>query len=162
MRRTSRSAPILTLALSTVALVAAGCSGHGSSGGSAALPAPAAAPAAPAAVMTASGVRLPAGVTLQMVALGDSLFNSGGCQRCHGQKGVGAKNAPALVDGTWQHSKGSYEEIITTVTNGVAKEEFKDTTRPFAMRARGGPMNLTDDQVKAVAAYVYSISRGRK
>jgi mono/diheme cytochrome c family protein len=160
MRRTHRSAPILPLALTIVALAAAGCGGYGSSGGStAAGPAPA---AAPAAVMTASGVRLPAGVSLQMVALGDSLFNTGGCQRCHGQKGVGAKNAPSLVEGPWLHSKGTYEEIITTVTNGVAKEEFKDSARPFAMRARGGPMNLSDDQVKAVAAYVYSISRGKK
>ena len=31
----------------------------------------------------------PALVTAANVALGDSLFNSGSCQRCHGKGGVG-------------------------------------------------------------------------
>ena len=51
---------------------------------------------------------------------------------------------------------------MTTITNGVPRAALKDQTRRFPMNPRGGPMNLNDDQVKAVAAYVYSISRDKK
>lgn len=152
MRRSSvsaRLAPVLA------ALLLAGCAGYSSgSGSTAAAAAPA---AAPAAATTAAPT-----VTAAMIAEGDSLFNSGGCQRCHGQKGVGARNAPSLVEGPWLHSKGTMPELIDIITTGVAKEEFKDAARPFAMRPRGGPANLTDAQVRSVAAYVYSISRGKQ
>ncbi len=44
-------------------------------------------------------------------------------------------------------------------TRGVPATAIKDSTHKFPMGARGGRMNLTDPQVKAVAAYVYSLSR---
>lgn len=145
------------------ALLLAGCSGYASSGTAAsAAPATAAPASAPAAAPAAASSAASAAPSAAMIAEGDSLFNSGGCQRCHGQKGVGAKNAPSLVEGPWLHSKGTMPELIDIITTGVAKEEFKDAARPFAMRPRGGPMNLTDAQVRSVAAYVYSISRGKK
>ena len=162
MRRTFSSALLAPLAF---ALVATGCARTASTDGAATASAPASTPAAAPAVAAAPGaaaVRLPAGVTPAMVALGDSLFNAGSCQRCHGQKGVGARNAPSLLEGPWQHHKGTYAEIVATITTGIPKTAFKDTTRPFAMNPRGGPMNLTDDQVKAVAAYVFTITRARK
>lgn len=108
-----------------------------------------------------SGPVLPAAVTPANIALGDSIFHSGGCQRCHGQKGVGAQNGPSLVTGPWLHSTGKFEEIVATITNGVPRTALKDQSRRFPMNPRGGPMNLNDDQVKAVAAYVYSISRSK-
>lgn len=154
MRRTFSSALLAPLAF---ALVATGCARTASTDGAATAAAPAV-----AAAPRAAAVRLPAGVTSAMVALGDSLFNAGSCQRCHGQKGVGARNAPSLVKGPWQHHKGTYAEIVATITTGIPKTAFKDTTRPFAMNPRGGQMNLTDDQVKAVAAYVFTITRARK
>ena len=101
----------------------------------------------------------PAAVTAANIALGDSLFNNGGCQRCHGKGGVGATNAPALNGAKWVQLKtGSFDEIVAIITNGVPAAEIKDPTHKFAMRARGGPMNLTDPQVQAVAAYVYTLS----
>ena len=101
---------------------------------------------------------MPAGVTAQMITLGDSLFNNGACQRCHGKLGVGAANGPALNDATWLQISGSYDEIVKVITTGVPRAAIKDSTHRFQMNPRGGPMNLTDDQVKAVAAYVYSLS----
>lgn len=102
----------------------------------------------------------PAGVTDQMIALGDSLFNNGGCIRCHGAKGIGAQNGPALNDAVWvQLQTGAYAEIVQLVTTGVPAAAIKDPTRRNPMGARGGRMNLNDDQVRAVAAYVWSISR---
>jgi mono/diheme cytochrome c family protein len=103
----------------------------------------------------------PSPAMLASIARGDSLFNAGGCQRCHGQKGVGAQNGPALIEGPWLHADGSQASIARIITEGIAREAFKVPERPFAMRPRGGPMNLTDEQVQDVAAYVVSISRGK-
>lgn len=105
------------------------------------------------------GTKRPALVTPANVTLGDSLFNTGGCQRCHGKGGVGAANAPALDGKKWvQLQKGSFDEIVKIITEGVAQAAIKDPTHKFAMRPRGGPMNLTDPQVKAVAAYVWTLT----
>lgn len=103
--------------------------------------------------------RRPALVTTANIALGDSLFNTGACQRCHGKGGVGAANGPALDGKAWlQLKKGSYDEIVKLITEGVPQAAIKDPTHRFNMRARGGPMNLTDPQVQAVAAYVWTLS----
>ena len=128
-------------------IIAAGCS---KATGSEAAAAPA--PAVPA---------VPAAVTAANLALGDSIFHTGSCQRCHGQKGVGGQNGPSLVAGVWLQSTGKFDEIVATITTGVPRTALKDQTRRFPMNPRGGPMNLTDDQVKSVAAYVYSISRAK-
>ena len=98
-------------------------------------------------------------VTTANITLGDSLFNNGACQRCHGKGGVGAANAPALDGKTWLQLKtGSYDEIVKIITDGVPQAAIKVPTHRFNMRARGGPMNLTDPQVQAVAAYVWTLS----
>ena len=146
MRRTHSSALLAGLAV----VLVASCGGYSAGGATAAAPARAATAAAAAPAYTPA-----------MVATGDSLFNGGGCQRCHGQKGIGAKNGPSLIEGPWLHSDGSYAMIAATITDGVKKETFNDTARPFAMQPRGGQMALSDDQIKAVAAYVFSISRGK-
>ncbi len=112
--------------------------------------------AAPAAV------RAPSPEMLASIARGDSLFNVGACQRCHGQKGVGAENGPSLVAGPWLHVDGTQEKIAALIVSGVPREAVTDSTRRFPMRPRGGPMNLTDDQVQDLAAYVVSISRAKR
>ena len=105
------------------------------------------------------GVRRPALVTPANVALGDSLFNTGSCQRCHGKGGLGAAKAPTLDGKKWLQLKtGSYEEIVKIITDGVPQAAIKVPTHRFNMRARGGPMNLTDPQIKAVAAYVWTLT----
>jgi mono/diheme cytochrome c family protein len=63
--------------------------------------------------------------------------------------------APNLTDGTWLNISGrNYDEIVTVVTSGVP--EPKEAAAP--MPAKGGA-NLTDEQVRAVAAYVYTLSQ---
>ncbi|MEO7362104.1 MAG: c-type cytochrome [Gemmatimonadaceae bacterium] len=123
---------------------------HHGAGASGATPKAAAAPAGP---------RLPAGVTLAMIPEGDSLFHARNCVRCHGQKAVGGANAPTLVKTAWDHGSGSYDDIVKTITSGVPKEQFKVPSRPNAMRPRGGSQPLlTDPQVNAIAAYVWSLN----
>jgi mono/diheme cytochrome c family protein len=104
-------------------------------------------------------VRKPAQVTPVNVALGDSLFNNGNCQRCHGKGGIGAQNAPTLNGKKWLQLKtGSYDELVKIITEGVPQSAIKDASHRFAMRPRGGNMNLTDAQVQAVAAYVWTLT----
>jgi len=113
------------------------------------LPAPLAAQSAPAAVP------LPAGVTAEMLVKGKELFQGAGlCMACHGVDGKGSVG-PDLTDTTWLHHKGSYEEIVAQVIKGVPEEESKTGT---PMPPRGGSA-LSDEQVRAVAAYVWSLSR---
>jgi mono/diheme cytochrome c family protein len=100
---------------------------------------------------------LPATATAQVIQQGDSIFNNGSCKRCHGMNGTNGRTAPDLTDATWLHIDGSYDSIVHIITTGVPAAEFKSPTSRFPMRPKGG-MPLTDDQVAAVAAYVYTLS----
>jgi mono/diheme cytochrome c family protein len=96
----------------------------------------------------------PAAVTPAAVTLGDSLYHSkGNCYACHGANAQGAVG-PNLTDAEWIHSDGSYDAIVKQITTGVTAEQSKTK---IPMPAKGGSQ-ITDDEVKAVAAYVYSLS----
>lgn len=101
----------------------------------------------------------PPGATPQMVALGDSIFRGqaagGTCFTCHGMDAKGTALAPPLVRHKWLTGDGSYAFIQERITKGMPTP-----TPPYiaAMPPMGGAQ-LTPDQIKAVAAYVYSISR---
>lgn len=96
----------------------------------------------------------PATVTPAAITLGDSLFHSkGNCYACHGANAQGAVG-PNLTDAEWIHSDGSYDAIVKQITTGVTAEESKSK---IPMPPKGGS-TITDDEVKAVAAYVYSLS----
>lgn len=97
---------------------------------------------------------LPEGVTQAMVDKGNEIFHKQGlCYACHGQDAKGLVG-PNLTDDVWLHSKGSYDEIVKQIMTGVPKEQSKSGV---PMPAKGGA-SITDDDVKAVAAYVYSLS----
>ncbi len=110
--------------------------------------------AAPAAAQ-ASAAAAPAPATPAVIAQGDSIFHGkGNCYACHGAGAQGAVG-PNLTDAEWIHSDGSYDAIVKQVTTGVAKEESKSG---IPMPAKGGS-TISDDEVKAVAAYVYSLGQ---
>lgn len=109
------------------------------------------------ATTTVASTGLPASVTPAMIAEGDSIFNHGSCQRCHGMNGTNGRTGPDLTDATWLHIDGSYESIVHIIGTGVAAADFKSPTSRFPMRPNGG-MPLTDEQVHAVAGYVYTLS----
>jgi mono/diheme cytochrome c family protein len=102
---------------------------------------------------------MPAGVTVASIALGDSLFHAKTCVRCHGADAKGAQNGPDLTTSTHLHVDGTYPAFVKLITSGVPKDSIKEPSHRFAMQPRGGSQSpLTDDQVLAVAAYVYSLS----
>jgi mono/diheme cytochrome c family protein len=95
-----------------------------------------------------------AAITPELIAHGDTVFHGpGNCYACHGSNAQGLVG-PNLTDAEWIHSKGTYEDIVAQVTKGVPKEESKSG---IVMPPKGGS-SISDDDVKAVAAYVYSLS----
>lgn len=156
--RVWRAAP-RRLLTGLAAVAAAACqSGERAAQGDAAAGAPAAAPAPPPSVATAPAAAGAAPTDPQLVALGDSIFHGqaagGTCVTCHGQRGEGSQIGPNLTDAEWLHGDGGYQFIVNTVTTGVPSPK----KYPAAMPPMGGAQ-LTPDQVRAVAAYVYSVSR---
>jgi mono/diheme cytochrome c family protein len=112
-------------------------------------------PAAMAAQSSPPVRPLPAGVTAEMIAKGKELFQGAGlCMACHGMDGKGSVG-PDLTDTLWLHHKGSYEEIIAQVIKGIPEDQSKSG----AMMAPRGGSTLSDEEIRAVAAYVWSLSR---
>jgi cbb3-type cytochrome c oxidase subunit III len=96
----------------------------------------------------------PTGVTPAAIAKGDTIFHKTGlCYACHGSNAEGAVG-PNLTDAEWLHGDGSYDLIVATVTSGVPAQKAK---KGIAMPPKGGS-SISEDDVKAVAAYVYSLS----
>jgi mono/diheme cytochrome c family protein len=90
-----------------------------------------------------------------LIARGDAVFHgAGNCYACHGSDATGSVG-PDLTDAVWIHSKGTYEELIAQINAGVAKEQSKSG---IPMPPKGGG-TLSGDDVKAVAAYVYSLGQ---
>ena len=109
--------------------------------------------AAPRAV-SAQAKPLPEGVTAAMVETGKTLFHGPAlCANCHGPNGEGTGIAPILTDKVWLHSDGSYDAIVKQITTGVPQP--KESMIPMLPKGGSG---ITDEQVKAVAAYVWSLS----
>lgn len=104
-----------------------------------------------------AGQELPEGVTMAMVDEGRTVYEGAGiCSSCHGPQGEGIPNLGAnLTDEEWIHSEGDYEGIVQTVMQGVTAEE---STSGVPMPARAGT-NISDEQVRAAAAYVWTLSR---
>lgn len=100
---------------------------------------------------------LPKGVTQQMVSDGAKVFSGAGiCMACHGPEGKGIPNLGAdLSDEEWLQSDGTYEGILKTIMTGVPADK---SSSGAVMPPKGGS-GISDEQAKAVAAYVWSLSR---
>lgn len=97
-------------------------------------------------------------ISASLVALGDSIFHGkaagGACLMCHGADAKGTPGlAPNLADAKWLNGDGTYAFIVNTVQSGVANPK----EGPAPMPPMGGSP-LTPEQVRAVAAYVYSLT----
>jgi glucose/arabinose dehydrogenase len=100
---------------------------------------------------------LPAGVTKATIALGSKVYHGevggAGCTGCHGDAGKGTTIGPDLTGKKFLWSDGGFAGLMKTIQEGVAKP--KNFRAP--MPAMGGAQ-LTPAQVKAVTAYVWSLS----
>jgi mono/diheme cytochrome c family protein len=79
---------------------------------------------------------------------------NGTCTGCHGSDASGSALGADLTQGPWLWSDGSLDGITRTITQGVSQPKHSTGAMPpFG----GSPLN--SDEAKAVAAYVYAISR---
>jgi mono/diheme cytochrome c family protein len=104
-----------------------------------------------------AGAPLPEGVTAEMVALGNRIYHGQGggaaCTGCHGANGTGSPLGPDLTGKKWLWSDGSFVGIMKSITEGVPKpKQYRSPMPPM------GGAELTPDQIKAMAAYVWSLS----
>lgn len=76
------------------------------------------------------------------------------CVACHGESGRGTADGPPLNDRAWLTGSGTYREILEQVLHGTSGLESK-TGRPMPVR---GWMPTSDEDVEAVAAYVWRLS----
>ena len=109
----------------------------------------------------AGGLAVPPGATREMVELGDKIYHGqvGGatCTGCHGEDAGGTTLGPSLTSGRWLWSDGSYSEIAQAITEGVPEPKLYRAPMPPM-----GGATLTPEQVKAVAAYIWSLNHQRR
>ena len=103
---------------------------------------------------------VPPGATPAMVALGGRVYRGevGGaaCTGCHGGSGEGTTLGPPLAgkNKKWLWSDGSVDGIAKTITEGVSQpKEYRSPMPPL------GGAQLTPAQVKALAAYLWSLNQ---
>ncbi len=153
MRKAELFAVVAALALASAPLAGCGRDGETEAGGKA----KSAARAEPddSALPQASGAPLPAGVTAAMVAEGRKQFGTT-CVVCHGPDARGTQLGPSLRDGEWLNVSGDYLEILRLVQDGVPEPR----QHPVPMPPRGGGA-FSEEQLRAVAAYVFSMSQAK-
>lgn len=95
---------------------------------------------------------LPEGVSIEAAEEGRELYPE--CGVCHGLEGEGTRLGSPLRDGEWSHVTGEIDEIAALIRSGApAAGEF-----PIPMPAYGAT-DFSDEQVRALAAYVFLLSR---
>ncbi len=110
----------------------------------------------------AQPLKLPAlakGVTLDMIRQGDSLYHGkAGCVACHGPDGGGMPASGSGITAGLNFVPAELSAIDSLIKVGIPEP----TTRtPVAMPPRGAASNLTDEETRQVAAYVWAISQVR-
>lgn len=95
---------------------------------------------------------LPASVSPETLERGRELYRA--CSVCHGDEGRGTQLGPPLRDGRWIHIAGELPEIEQVIRSGVPQP----VQYPVPMPVQGGG-RFDDDEIRALATYVYAISR---
>ncbi len=108
------------------------------------------------AVAPGAMAQMPEGVTQEMIDQGKQIYSGAGiCMACHGPEGGGMPNLGAdLTDSEWAIGDGSFESILETIREGVSADKSASGS---VMPPKGGSQ-IDDDQLRAVAAYVWSLS----
>ena len=134
----------------TAALQAAPAASDAASSSSPVLP--------PEGIHPDAGAIAPPGVRPEAVALGGRIFrgeeDGGPCIGCHGADAKGSPLGGDLTSGKWLWAKGSLSSIRQIIENGVPHPK----AHAGAMPPKGGAA-LSEADIDALAAYVWSISR---
>jgi mono/diheme cytochrome c family protein len=102
---------------------------------------------------------LPQGMTLDMIRQGDAIYRGkGGCVTCHGPDGGGMPASGSGITAGLNFVPAEWGPIESAIGTGLPEPV---TRSPIAMPPRGAQSNLTDDEIRQVAAYVWAISQVR-
>jgi mono/diheme cytochrome c family protein len=102
---------------------------------------------------------LPPSMTLQMIVQGDSIYHGqGNCAACHGIEAQGLPAAGDALTVGLNYAQPKWESIDSVIDLGIPEAL---TRSPIQMPPRGGRSDLTPDQVRLVAAYIWAISQTR-
>jgi len=94
-----------------------------------------------------------------VIAAGQALYHGAArCNPCHGDNGGGTLDGPSLVSGAWKLGDGDLPWLLHITRHAGWGTSARDG-EPRPMR---GPGTLDSAQVEKVAAYVWSISRGKQ
>ncbi len=99
--------------------------------------------------------QLPPGVTQQTIGEGQALFyGDGRCNGCHGEDAQGILGVGTdLTDGEWRHTEGgTFQAFIDVISQGLTHEKTEGWAMP-------GGAEFTDQQVRALAAYIWSLAQ---
>jgi mono/diheme cytochrome c family protein len=112
--------------------------------------------AAPVGETGETGEATEANVTPEMIGLGENIFKGkeagGTCNTCHGDDATGTPTGPNLTDNEWIQIDGSMSSIAKIIREGVTSPKQHQGPMP-AFQSQ-----FNDEQVQALAAYVYSLS----
>ena len=100
---------------------------------------------------------LPQGVTLDLIRRGDDLYRGkAACNTCHGPDGGGMPASGSGITASTNFVPAEVSAIDSLIKVGIPEP----TTRtPVAMPPRGAQSNLTDDETRRLAAYVWAVSQ---
>jgi mono/diheme cytochrome c family protein len=102
---------------------------------------------------------LPAGLTLDMIRAGDSLFHGKGhCFACHGADATGLPDAGSALTMGLNFVPAELAPIDSLITVGIPESVARSA---IGMPPRGGKSDLTLDETREIAAYVWAISQTR-
>jgi mono/diheme cytochrome c family protein len=109
----------------------------------------------------ATATSLPTGFTADQVALGRRIFQGeirdGTCSGCHGSDGRGSSAGPSLTGPKWIWADGSVPSLARVIADGVPEPGPTGGIMP----PRGG-VDLTEAEVQAVAAYVWTLRHSKQ
>ena len=115
-------------------------------------------PASASGVIDVAALPLPPATTREQLAQGARIFAGqaagGTCAGCHGSDGKGSDLGPNLTRAHRLWGDGSVSSLAATITQGVSKPK-----RALAPMPPRGGAPLSDADVKAVAAYVWSLGQ---
>lgn len=102
---------------------------------------------------------LPGGMTVAMITQGDSLFRGkGGCVTCHGQEANGMPNMGSSLTGGLLFIPPEWKAIDSLIQAGISEPVTRTT---IAMPPRGARSDLTPEESRLIAAYVWAISQAK-
>lgn len=102
---------------------------------------------------------LPVGMSTADIVRGDSIYHGkGACFACHGLEAEGRPAAGDALTVSLNWAQYDWRSIDSLIDAGIPQTL---TRSPIPMPPRGGRSDLTDGEVRSVAAYIWAISQTR-